>query len=48
MLKEALELIHDYLEDVQKYPAEDLSEQEDMDKFTIQKYLTYVLDEVRQ
>lgn len=46
LLKEALELIHDYLEEIQKYSPEDLNEQEDKDKIKIQKYLTYVLDEL--
>lgn len=46
LLKEALGLIHDYLEEIQKYSPEDLNEQEDKDKIKIQKYLTYVLDEV--
>ena len=48
LLKEALGLIHDYLEEIQKYSPEDLNEQEDKDKIKIQKYLTYVLDEVSQ
>jgi len=48
LLKEALGLIHDYLEEIKKYSPKDLNEQEGKDKIKIQKYLTYVLDEVRQ
>ena len=33
---------------MRKHPPEDLSEQEEKDKIKIQKYLTYVLDQVRQ
>lgn len=46
LLKEALGLIHDYLEEIKKYSPKDLNEQEGKDKIKIQKYLTYVLDEL--
>ncbi|KAL9968225.1 hypothetical protein ACROYT_G026575 [Oculina patagonica] len=46
LLNEALGLIHDYLEEIRKRPPEDLSEPEEKDKTKIQKYLTYVLDQL--
>ncbi|KAJ7389985.1 Tetratricopeptide repeat protein 19, mitochondrial [Desmophyllum pertusum] len=45
LLKEALGLIHDYLEETREDPPGE-SELDDKDKIKIQKYLTHVLDQL--
>mgnify|MGYP000515446527 CR=1 FL=1 len=46
MLKEALDLIHDYLKEIKQDSGEELH-LDDKDTIKVQKYLTYVLEQVR-
>lgn len=46
MLKEALDLIHDYLKEIKQDSGEGLH-LDDKDTIKVQKYLTYVLEQVR-
>lgn len=46
MLKEVLDLIHDYLKEIKQDSGEELH-LDDKDTIKVQKYLTYVLEQVR-
>ena len=46
LLKEALDLIHDYLKEIKQDSGEELH-LDDKDTIKVQKYLTYVLEQVR-